>query len=79
MLQKVGAFIITVCLFIQVAVIPYLVGYFAFPGEPEILAPLIRWFLGLGIILLGVVSAFTVGVCFCLIHQKILDWLNIPW
>ena len=78
-MNKIGAFIITVCLFILMAVIPHQVGLLAMPEEPETLVLWSRWWLGLAIIILTALLATLAGVLFGLIYLAVLDVLNDPW
>ena len=75
-MRKIGAFIITVCFFILVTVIPYQVGLLALPEDPETLALFSRWYIGMAIIILTALLATLAGVLFGLIYQTVLEVLE---
>jgi len=78
-MTKVGAFIITVCLFILVAIIPHQVGLLALPEDLGTFALFTRWYIGVAIIIFVALFATIIGVFFGLVYQAVLDVLNDPW
>ena len=80
-MKKIGAFIITVCFFVLLACVPYLIGVTAYPGYLE--APLNLplnllgvWFSGVAIIIITSGMVATVVVLFSTVYILVLDVFN---